>query len=122
MPTAIRGTRNAAAPPGLDVNRPPLASGFVLEMFWTHRRFSNAAENPKWNENALPESCARFGRLHTSHGRQGKSAAFGRAHVVGGDEVLRGSENDQAVAPFQIVKEISAARAVGQGKFAVKPS
>jgi hypothetical protein len=42
--------------------------------------------------------------------------------VVGGDEVLRGSENDQAVAPFQIVKEISAARAVGQGKFAVKPS
>jgi hypothetical protein len=58
----------------------------------------------------------------TSHGRQGKSAAFGRAHVVGGDEVLRGSENDQAVAPFQIVKEISAARAVGQGKFAVKPS
>jgi hypothetical protein len=59
---------------------------------------------------------------HTSHGRQGKSAAFGRAHVVGGDEVLRGSENDQAVAPLQIVKEISAARAVGQGKFAVKPS
>src|SRR3954454_22654551 len=38
-------------------------------------------------------------------GRQGKSAAFGRAHVVGGDEVLRGSENDQAVAPLQIVKE-----------------
>jgi hypothetical protein len=57
-----------------------------------------------------------------SLGWQGKSAAFGRAHVVGGDEVLRGSENDQAVAPFQIVKEISAARAVGQGKFAVKPS
>ena len=58
----------------------------------------------------------------TTAGRQGKSAAFGRAHVVGGDEVLRGSENDQAVAPFQIVKEISIARAVGQGKFAVKSS
>ena len=57
-----------------------------------------------------------------SHGRQGKSAAFGRAHVVGGVEVLRGSENDQAVAPFQIVKEINAARAVGLRKFAVKPS
>ena len=59
---------------------------------------------------------------HTSHGRQGKSAAFGRAHVVGGVEGLRGSENDQAVAPFQIVKEINAARAVGLRKFAVKPS
>ena len=58
----------------------------------------------------------------SSHGRQGKSAAFGRAHVVGGVEVLRGIENDQAVAPFQIVKEINAARAVGLRKFAVKPS
>jgi hypothetical protein len=58
----------------------------------------------------------------TSHGRQGKSAAFGRAHVVGGDEVLRGIENDQAIAPFQIVKETNAAGAVGQRKFAVKPS
>ena len=57
-----------------------------------------------------------------SHGRQGKSAASGRAHVVGGVEVLRGARNAQAIAPFQIVKEISAARAVGQGKFAVKPS
>src|SRR5260370_19682190 len=41
MLTAIFGLRNAAALPRLDVNRPPLASGFVLEMFWTHRRFSN---------------------------------------------------------------------------------
>jgi hypothetical protein len=55
-------------------------------------------------------------------GRQGKSAAFGRAHVVGGVEVLRGSENDQAVAQFQIVKEINGAGAVGSRKFAVKPS
>lgn len=38
-------------------------AGFVLEMFWTHRRFSNAAENPKWNDNALSESRAGFGRL-----------------------------------------------------------
>jgi hypothetical protein len=69
----------------------------------------------------LRKSC-KIRTLTVNRGRQGKSAAFGRAHVVGGDEVLRGSENDQAVAPFQIVKEISAARAVGQGKFAVKPS
>ena len=55
-------------------------------------------------------------------GWQGKSAASGRAHVVGGVEVLRGSENDQAVAPFQIVKKINGAGAVGLGKFAVKPS
>jgi hypothetical protein len=58
----------------------------------------------------------------SDHGRQGKSAAFGRAHVVGGVEVLRRIENDQAIAPIQIVKEINAARAVGQGKSAVKPS
>jgi hypothetical protein len=60
--------------------------------------------------------------LTVNRGRQGKSAAFGRAHVVGGIEVLRGSEKDQAVAPFQIVKEISAARAVGPVIFAVKTS
>ena len=68
------------------------------------------------------ETVRRREHDQTSHGRQGKSAAFGRAHVVGGVESLRGSENDQAVAPFQIVKEINAARAVGQRKFAVKPS
>ncbi|MEH2516343.1 hypothetical protein V1279_001916 [Bradyrhizobium sp. AZCC 1610] len=60
--------------------------------------------------------------LHARLGRQGKSAASGRAHVVGGVEVLRGVENDQAVAPFQIVKEINEAGAVGLHKFAVKPS
>jgi hypothetical protein len=42
--------------------------------------------------------------------------------VVGGVEVLRSIENAQAIAPFQIVKEINAARAVGLRKFAVKPS
>jgi hypothetical protein len=42
--------------------------------------------------------------------------------VVGGVEVLRSIENDRAVAPFQIVKEINAARAVGLRKLAVKPS
>jgi hypothetical protein len=42
--------------------------------------------------------------------------------VVGEVEVLRGSENDQAVAPRQIVKEINAAGAVGLRNFPVKPS
>ena len=55
-------------------------------------------------------------------GRQGKSAAFGRAHVVGGVEVLRSAKNDQAVAPFQIVREINGAGAVGLREYAVKPS
>lgn len=55
-------------------------------------------------------------------GRQGKSAAFGRAHVVGGVEVLMSIEKDRAVAPLQIVKEIKAASAVGQRKFAARPS
>ena len=69
-------------------------------------------EEKRRNELTLP---ARLGR-------QGKSAAFGRAHVVGGAEVLRRIENGQAVASFHIVKEIKATGAVGQGKFAVKPS
>jgi hypothetical protein len=64
MLTAIFGLRNAAALPRLDVNRPPLASDFLLEMSWTHRRFSTAAENAKWNENTSSKSHARFGRLH----------------------------------------------------------
>ena len=61
--------------------------------------------------------------LETSDlGRQGKSAAFGRAHVVGGVEVLMSIEKDQAVVPLQIVKKIKAASAVGQRKFAARPS
>ena len=83
MLRAIATLRHAAAVPCLHVNRPPFTSAFVLEMFRSHRRFSNAAENPKWCENALPKSCAETGRLRADHGRQDKSAACGRAHVVG---------------------------------------
>jgi len=46
---AVAALRQAAALPCLDVNRPPLTPGFVLDMFRTLRRFSNAAENPIWN-------------------------------------------------------------------------
>jgi hypothetical protein len=60
---AVAALRQAAALPCLDVNRQPLAPGVVLEMFRTHRRFSNAAENPIWNDSALLESRARTGRL-----------------------------------------------------------
>jgi hypothetical protein len=61
-------------------------------------------------------------RRQVDRGWQGKSAAFGRAHVVGAVEVLRGIGNDQAIAPFQIVSEINGASAVGLLKFAVRPS
>jgi hypothetical protein len=43
-------------------------------------------------------------------------------HVVGGVEFLKGTRNDQAIAPFQIVKEINGAGAVGLRKFAMRPS
>jgi len=60
--------------------------------------------------------------LNARLGRQGKSAAFGRAHVVGGVEVLRALGNDPAIAPFQIVKEFNVASAIGLRKFAVRLS
>ena len=58
----------------------------------------------------------------SDRGRQGKSAAFGPAHVVGGAGVLRALGNDQAIAHFQIIKEINAASAVGVRKLAVRLS
>ena len=72
----------------------------------------------------VPRVCWLGSRaLGTSDGgRQGKSAAFGRAHVVGEAEVFMSIDNDQAVAPLQIVKEINGARAVGLRKLAVRPS
>jgi hypothetical protein len=72
-------------------------------------------------ERTLRKSC-KIRTLTTDHGRQGKSAASGGAHVVGGVEVLRGIVNGQAIARFQIAKEINGAGAVGLRKFAVKPS
>jgi len=41
-------------------------------------------------------------------GRQGKSAAFGPAHVVDGVEVLRRDENGHAVAAVRNLKQINA--------------
>ena len=58
----------------------------------------------------------------SDRGWQGKSAAFGRAHVVDGVEVLRGIESGHAVAALRNLKQINASRAVGLRKLAVKPS
>jgi hypothetical protein len=53
-------------------------------------------------------------------GWQGKSAAFGRAHVVDSVEVLRGGENGHAVASLRNLRQINASRAVGLRKWAVR--
>ena len=55
-----------------------------------------------------------------SLGWQGKSAAFGRAHVVGGVEVSTGDENGHAVAARRNLRQINASRAVGLRKWAVR--
>ena len=49
----------------------------------------------------------------SDRGWQGKSAAFGPAHVVDGVEVLRGHESGHAVAAPGNLREINASRAVG---------
>jgi hypothetical protein len=49
----------------------------------------------------------------SDRGRQGKSAAFGRAHVVDGVEVLRDDESSHAVAALRNLKQINASSAVG---------
>ena len=55
-----------------------------------------------------------------SVGRQGKSAAFGPAHVVDGVEVLRGDESGHAVAALRNLREINASSAIGLRKLAVR--
>ena len=95
---AVAALRQAAALPRLDVNRPPLAPGFVLEMFWTHRRISTAAENPIWNDSALSESRARTGRLRKA-GKQGE-----------------GNRGWQGKAPTSVVRMWLVGLDVGKGR------
>jgi hypothetical protein len=56
----------------------------------------------------------------TDRGWQGKSAAFGPAHVVDGVEVLRGDESGHAVAARRNLRQINASSAVGLRKVAVR--
>jgi hypothetical protein len=63
MLTTIFALAETASPPRLNVYRPKRATRFVLEIFRTRRRSSNAARNPIWNDYALSESRAGFGRL-----------------------------------------------------------
>ncbi|WP_315770102.1 MULTISPECIES: hypothetical protein, partial [unclassified Bradyrhizobium] len=48
---AVFADPETAPTPRFDVQRPPFAASSVLEMFGSHRRFSTAAENSKWNDN-----------------------------------------------------------------------
>ena len=56
--TAIFGLRNATALPRLDVKRPPLASGLVLEMFLDPPEILHSSREPEMErEHTLGKSC-----------------------------------------------------------------
>src|SRR6266567_3242596 len=83
MLMTIFALAQTASSPRFNVYRPKRTERLVLEIFRTHRRSSNAARNPIWNDNALSESGAGLGRLHTSRGWQDKSPDLRLGHVVG---------------------------------------
>jgi hypothetical protein len=64
MRATIFGLAEAAASPSLDVNRPPLPPGFVLEIFRRHGRNSHVRRNPICRDIALLRKRAEIGRLH----------------------------------------------------------
>src|SRR6266702_4992455 len=66
MLTTIFALAQTASSPRFNVYRPKRTERLVLEIFRTHRRSSNAARNPIWNDNALSESGAGLGRLRFS--------------------------------------------------------
>nr|WP_315701417.1 MULTISPECIES: hypothetical protein [unclassified Bradyrhizobium] len=72
---AVFADPETAATPRFDVQRPPFAARSVLEMFGSHRRFSTAAENPKWNDNTRGGRCAETGRLQGGVSEQDKSGS-----------------------------------------------
>ncbi|MGY4303361.1 hypothetical protein ACVIJ6_000604 [Bradyrhizobium sp. USDA 4369] len=72
---AVFADPETAPTPRFDVQRPPFAARFVLEMFGSHRRFSTAAENPKWNDNSRGGRCAETGRLPGGRLGQDKSGS-----------------------------------------------
>ena len=65
------------------MDRPPSPERLVPVSFRPHRRSSNMRRSPIWTARAYLRNRAETGRLPADHGRQDKSAASGRAHVVG---------------------------------------
>ena len=82
MLTTISPLRQPTSLPCLHVNQPPFAARPVLEAFRSHRRTSNVRRSPIWTARADLRNRAETGRLRSDHGRQDKSTASGRAHVV----------------------------------------
>ncbi len=72
---AVFADPETASTPRFDVQRPPFAARSVLEMFGSHRRFSTAAESPKWNDNTRGGRCAETGRLPADGRSQDKSGS-----------------------------------------------
>jgi hypothetical protein len=114
LAATIRALRSASTP-CLDVQRPITAVRFYPRPR-CHRRSSHVRENPIWNDTALSESRARFGRLQTNGEWQGKSIASGPAHVLDGVESLRNHRVSHAVAAARNHKQIKASSAVGHRK------
>src|SRR4051812_3343538 len=100
------------------MNRPP-ADVFGRRYWRIHRmtRIAFCRKSPR-----VPTVCwLGSWVLGTSDGgRQGKSAAFGSAHVVGGVQVFKGDKNDHAGASSSNRSEINAPRAVGLRKSSVR--
>ena len=83
MLTTIFAFAETAPSPRFNVYRPKRTERLVLEIFRTHRRSSNAARNPIWNDNALSERRAGFGRLRTTVGRRDKRGSPVEPQAIG---------------------------------------
>jgi hypothetical protein len=83
--TAILRPAEPAPTPGFNVNQPPGLPRLVLEMSQSHRSSSTLRRSPTCRAITLRIRGAETGRLRADHGRgrQDKSAACGRAHVIG---------------------------------------
>ena len=73
---AVFADPKTASTPRFDVQRPSFAARSVLEMSGSHRRFSTAAENPKWNDDTRGGRCAETGRLLADVRWQDKSGSL----------------------------------------------
>src|SRR5260221_6571767 len=77
VPTAVFRPTQLASAPRFNVQRPVRTVCLFPRTSSTHRRTSHERENPIWNDTALSESRARFGRLQLTLcarlGRQDKA-------------------------------------------------
>ncbi|MCP1968203.1 hypothetical protein J2R87_001943 [Bradyrhizobium elkanii] len=86
--------------------RPKGTTCFVLEIFRTHRRSSNAARNPIWNDNALSESRAGIGRLRRMAGWRDKRGSPVEPQAIGMAWVLACRSVGSRAAPCILTNAI----------------